>query len=404
MPVLKILPDIHSVGVVDWNVRTFHGHTYSTNRGTTYNAYLIADEKVALVDTVLGQFSKELIENIRQVLPVEKIDYIIANHVETDHSGALPQIMKLCPKAKVFGTAKCKEGLYRNYYANWDFQIVKTGDKLNLGRKKLNFIEAPMIHWPDSMFTYCPQEQLLMPNDAFGQHYATSERFDDEVNQCELMDEAAKYYSNILWPLSAVILRKIEEIQKMSLPIKMIAPSHGIIWRGDPMKIVNAYVSWAKNETKPKVVIMYETMWGATEKMARLIAQGIVDAGINVRIFDVAVTDRTEMTKEMLDAKGFMFGSSTHDNNMLPTIAGFLEFVKGLAPQKRFACVFGSHGWAGGAVKEIEGVIKESGIELVQEGLSVKYAPDDEDSKRCYEYGKDFADKINLQTGKMKAN
>ncbi|MCX5703197.1 MAG: MBL fold metallo-hydrolase, partial [Candidatus Omnitrophica bacterium] len=200
MAVLEILPNIYSVGVVDWNVRTFHGHTYSTKRGTTYNAYLILDDKITLVDTVLGSFSEELIENIRQIVPVEKIDYVIANHVETDHSGALPALMQLCPKAKVFGTGKCKEGLWRHYYADWDFQIVKTGDKLESGKRTLTFIETPMIHWPDSMFTYCPQEQLLLPNDAFGQHYATSERFDDQVDQCALMDEAAKYYGNILWP------------------------------------------------------------------------------------------------------------------------------------------------------------------------------------------------------------
>jgi flavorubredoxin len=397
MPALKILPDIYSVGVVDWNVRSFHGHTYSTNRGSTYNAYLILDDKVALIDTVPVSFSEELVENIRQIIPIEKIDYVIANHVETDHSGALPEIMKLCPKAKVLGTAKCKEGLYRHYYKDWDFQVVKTNDKLDLGKRTLSFIEAPMIHWPDSMFTYCPQDSLLLPNDAFGQHYATSERFDDQVNECELMDEAAKYYANILWPLGSVILRKIEDILKMNIPIKMIAPSHGIIWRGDPGKIINAYSHWAKNETKPKAVIVYETMWGATGKMARIIAQGIIDAGISVKIFDVAVTDRTEITKEMLDAKGFIFGSSTHDNNMLPAMAGFLEFVKGLAPKNRTACVFGSYGWAGGAVKEIEGVISGSGVELAQAGLSVKYVPDQADIKRCYEYGKDFAKKINTQ-------
>lgn len=394
MSVLKILPDIYSVGTIDWNVRTFHGHTYSTNRGTTYNAYLILDEKIALVDTVYGPFADELINNIRQIMPLEKIDYIIANHVETDHSGALPVIMKLCPKAKVLGTAKCKEGLYRNYYCDWDFQIVKTQDKLKLGKRTLSFIEAPMIHWPDSMFTYCPEDQLLMPNDAFGQHYATSERFDDETDECALMDEAAKYYANILWPLSSVILKKIEEIQKVNIPIKMIAPSHGIIWRRDPMKIVNAYVSWAKNQTTPKVVVMYETMWGATEKMARKIVEGITDAGVSVKLFDVAVTDRTVITKEMLDAKGFIFGSSTHDNDMLPNIAGFLEFVKGLAPKNRVGCVFGSHGWAGGAVKEIEDILKQTGIELVQPGLSVKYVPDQDDIKRCYEYGRDFANRI----------
>ncbi|MCM8799421.1 MAG: flavodoxin domain-containing protein [Candidatus Omnitrophica bacterium] len=390
----EIRKDIFWVGAIDWNVKNFHGHTYTTQRGTTYNAYLILDEKVALVDTVYGPFADEMIEKIKQVISLEKIDYIIANHVEIDHSGSLPQILKLCPKAKVLGTQKCKEGLFRNFYIDMDFRVVKTADKLNLGKRNLTFIEAPMIHWPDSMFTYCPQEKLLLPNDAFGQHYATSQRFDDEVKQDELMDEAKKYYANILWPLSTIILKKIEEIQKMGIPIEMIAPSHGVIWRKDPMKIINAYVSWAKNETEPKVVVVYETMWGSTEKMAQTIVEGIIDSGLEVRLFDVTRSDRTEIIKEMLDAKGFVFGSSTHDNDMLPTIAGFLEFLKGLKPKNRVACIFGSYGWAGGAIKNIENILKDTGIEIVQSSLSIQYAPDENDLKACYEFGKDFALKL----------
>jgi len=394
MAAIEILPDIYSVGAIDWDVRNFHGHTYTTKRGTSYNAYLLLDEKIALVDTVYGPFTGELIAHISQIMPPEKIDYIIANHVETDHSGALPALMKLCPKAKVLGTEKCKEGLYRHYYGNWDFQVVHTGDKINLGKKTLTFMEAPMIHWPDSMFTYCPEMQLLMPNDAFGQHYAASQGFDDEVDPCALMDEAKKYYANILWPLSTLIQKKIEDVQKLSLPIKMIAPSHGIIWRRDPGKIINAYLSWAKNETSPKAIIVYETMWGATEKMARKIAEGIIDAGVEVKIFNIASSDRTEVLTEMLDAKGFLFASSTHDNDMLPSLAAFMELFKGLKPKKRVAAVFGSYGWAGGAVKEIEGVIKEAGVEIVQPGLGVKYVPDENEIKRCYEYGREFAGKI----------
>jgi len=226
---IEIAPQVYSVGVVDWNMRSFHGHTYTTKRGTSYNSYLVVDEKIALIDTVYGPFSKELIENIKQIIPPEKISYVIANHVETDHSGALPEIMKLCPKAKLIGTAKCKEGLYKNYYQNWDFKEVKTGDTISLGKKDLKFIEAPMIHWPDSMFTYCPQEALLMPNDAFGQHLASSFIFADEIDPCALWDEAAKYYANILWPLGGLISKKIDELQKLGIPIRTIAPSHGLI-------------------------------------------------------------------------------------------------------------------------------------------------------------------------------
>ncbi|MCM8796951.1 MAG: flavodoxin domain-containing protein [Candidatus Omnitrophica bacterium] len=394
MSVIKVLDNIYSVGVLDWNVREFHGHTYSTKRGSTYNAYLIVDEKIALVDTVMGYFADELITNIKEIINPERIDYIIANHVETDHSGALPALLNLCPRAKVLGTAKCKDGLHRNYYAKMNFEVVKTGDKITLGKRTLTFIEAPMIHWPDSMFTYCPEEALLMPNDAFGQHYATTERFDDEVDECELMDEAAKYYANILWPLGAIILKKIEEIQKMNIPIKIIAPSHGIIWRSQPQKIIDAYLNWAKNETKKRAVVVYETMWQATEKMARKIIEGITSAGVSAKLFDVATTDRTEIVKEMLDAEGFLFGSSTHDNGMLPTIAGFLQFVKGLMPKNRIAGTFGSYGWAGGAVKEIEEIIKEAGMEIFSPGIAVKYLPDEDEFKRCFDFGVSFAKKI----------
>lgn len=391
---IEIKKGIYWVGAVDWNVKTFHGHTYNTQRGTTYNSYLIVDDKIALVDTVYGPFAGEMIEKIRAIVPPEKIDYVIANHVETDHSGAMPALMKLCPKAKVYGTAKCKEGLYRYYYENWDFQVVKTGDRLPLGKRTLTFLEAPMIHWPDSMFTYCREEELLLPNDAFGQHYATGERFDDEVGQFELMDEAAKYYANILWPLSSLILKKIEEVQKMNVPINMIAPSHGIIWRKDPMRIVNAYVSWAKNESSKKVVVVYESMWGATEKMARKIMEGLLDSGVKAKLFDITASDRTEVVKEMLDAKGFLIGSSTHDNDMLPTIAGFLEFVKGLKPKGRIAGLFGSFGWAGGAVASMEKVVKESGVDIAIAPVAFKYMPDGNDLKKCYDYGKEFAGKL----------
>ncbi len=394
MDTVEIKKNIFWVGAVDWNIRTFHGHTYTTRRGTTYNAYLIIDDKITLVDTVHGPFLEEMVEHITRIVPLEKIDYVIANHVETDHSGALPGLLKSLPHAKIFGTQKCKEGLAKHYYGNWDFQVVKTGDTLKLGARTLQFIEAPMIHWPDSMFTYCPEEKLLLPNDAFGQHYATSKRFDDEVPQPVLMEEAAKYYANILWPLSSVIFKKIQDIQKANLAIDMIAPSHGVIWRKDPGKIVTAYQGWAQNQTKPKVIVAYETMWGATEKMARKIVQGITDAGIEVELFDTALSDRTEVLTEMLDAKGFVFGSSTHDNSMLTTMAAFLHFLKGLKPKNRLACAFGSYGWAGGAVKEIEENLTQAGIEIAQNPLAVQYVPSRDELLQCYEFGRAFASRI----------
>jgi len=391
---VEIKKGIYWVGVIDWTVRSFHGHTYNTARGTTYNAYLIVDEKIALVDTVLGAFSAEMTAKIREIVDPAKIDYVIANHVETDHSGALPELMKFCPKAKVVGTEKCKEGLYKNYYCDWDFKVVKTGDTLKLGKKTLTFIEAPMVHWPDSMFTYCREEELLLPNDAFGQHYASSQRFNDQVDSAELMDEAKKYYANILWPLSPLILRKIEEVVKLNLPISMIAPSHGIIWRKDPLQIVNTYAGWAKQETQAKVVIVYETMWNSTQKMARLVTDSLIKKGLEVKLYDVNNADRTEIFRDMLDAKGFLFGSSTHDNDMLPNIAGFLALLKNFKAKGRVAGVFGSYGWAGGAVREIESLLKTAGIEVAVGSCSAKFVPDEKEAADCLRFAADFASKV----------
>jgi len=394
MKAVKIAENIYWVGAVDWNRRTFHGNTYTTKRGTTYNAYLIIDDKITLVDTVMSEFKQEMIERINSIVSAEKINYIIANHVEKDHSGALPDIMKICPKAKIFGSAKCKDGLDKHYYGNWDFQTVRTGEKISLGKKTLTFLEAPMLHWPDSMFTYIAEDAVLMPNDAFGQHYASAKRFDDEVPECELMDEAAKYYANILWPFSPLVAKKIEDVKKLNLPIKVIAPSHGIIWRKDPMKIVNAYMKWAGNTVKPKAVIVYETMWGSTAKMASAIAEGLADNGIEVKLYDIAVTDRTEVVTEMMDAKGVIIGSSTHDNDLLSAIGGFLIFFKGLKPKNKMGFSFGSYGWAGGAVATIENELKASGVEIAMSGLSVKYAPSEDEIRACYNRGMEFAGKL----------
>lgn len=392
MSAIKVLPDVYWVGAVDWNVRKFHGETFFTRKGATYNSYLIQDEKIALVDTVYSPFADEMIENIRKIIPPEKINYIIANHIEQDHSGSLAKILNLCPKAKVFCTAKGKEGLYKHYYGNWDFQIVKTGDKLSLGKKTLTFIEAPMIHWPDSMFSYLIEDELLLSNDGFGQHLATSERFDDEVDEGVLMDEAKKYYANIIWPFNSIVFKKIEEINKLNIRPKMIAPAHGVIWRKMPGKIIEKYLSWTKNESENKVIVVFETMWGSTEKMARKIIEGITDAGVSVQLFDVAKTDRTEIIKEMLDSKGYIFGSSTHDNDILPTIAAFLTFLRCMKPKNRSVAVFGSHGWGGGAVRNIENFLKDMGLEIIQPSLAVQYAPDEAELAKCHEFGLNFAD------------
>ena len=391
MAIYQIAPNIYGVGVVDWNARHFHGHTYSTKRGTSYNAYLIVDEKITLIDTVYGPFAQELFANIKAIVPPEKIDTIIVNHVETDHSGSLPELMKICPQAKLYGTAKCQTGLGKYYHEKWDFHVVKTGDKLKLGKRTLTFLEVPMIHWPDSMFTYLVEDQILFSNDGFGQHYATSEHFDDEVPNGILMEEAAKYFANILWPFSNLITKKLNEIAELKIPIKMISTGHGISWRKDPTQILSAYRKWAANETLPKIVVAYETMWGSTEKMARKIVEGITGEGVSVQLFDVAESDRTEMIYALFSAKGYLFGSSNHDSSLLPNMISFLDFLKGLKPKNRIGAAFGSYGWSGLAIKQLEIILQEAGIEQKQPSLAIQYAPDAGELGRCYEFGRAFA-------------
>ncbi len=394
MPPIEIMKDTYWVGAVDWNIRYFHGFTYSTHRGTTYNSYLIVDEKVALVDTVYSPFAEEMIDRIREIVEPEQIAYVIANHVETDHSGAISEILKLAPQAKLVGTTRCKQGLLKHYFGDWDFQIVKTGDEINLGRRSLRFIEAPMLHWPDSMFTYVEEDALLLPNDAFGQHLASSQRFDDEVDDSVLMEEAAKYYANILWPLSSLVERKIQEIVKLNLRIDMIAPSHGVIWRGNPMKIVEAYLGWAKGKAKRKVLIVYDTMWGSTEKMAKAIAEGIRSEGIEVKLCRLPMSDLGDIIGELLETQGILVGSSTINNDILPTLAPFLEELKGLKPRGKIAAAFGSYGWGGGAHKTIEEKLKQAGMQIASPGLTIKWVPDKEELEKCFDFGRQFVETL----------
>jgi len=394
LPPVKVLENIYWVGAVDWNKRHFHGFTYSTHRGTTYNAYLIVDKKVALVDTVQHSFADEMIERIKEIIDPSKIDYIIANHVESDHSGSIAEIMKLAPKATVIGTANCQKGLEKHYFGNWDFKVVKTGDTLNLSERTLSFLEAPMLHWPDSMFTYIEKDALLLSNDGFGQHLATSQRFDDEVDQTVLMWEAAKYYANILWPYSTLVTRKIEQVQKLNLKIDMIAPAHGIIWRKDPMKIVKAYLKWASGEAKKTILIVYDTMWESTEKMAKAMLEGIISEGVEAKLYRLPFSDNGDIIGELLETKALLVGSSTINNGILPTVAPFLREMEGLRPRNKLAAAFGSYGWGGGATATIEKSLKSAGMELVAPAMTVNWVPNKDELQKCYDYGKEFAKKV----------
>lgn len=391
---IRVAEEVYWVGAIDWNVRNFHGYTYTTPRGTTYNAYLVRDEKIALVDTVAPQFAGEMLGRIREVVDPGRIDYVIANHGEIDHSGAIPEVMKLAPQARLVCSRRGVESLGRYLPGDWDFTVVGTGDEISLGRKTLTFIEAPMLHWPDSMFTYIKEEALLLPNDAFGQHLATPQRFADEVEEWVVFDEAARYYANILWPFSPLVLKKIEEIQKMGIEISTIAPGHGLIWRKNPEKIIEAYARWAKGEARQKALVVYETMWGSTEKIARALVEGIASEGVEAALYGLPLADRSEVIKELLEAKAILVGSSTHNQRMLLNMAAFLEDLKGLKPTGKIGAAFGSYGWAAKAVQQMEEELQEAGIEVVEAGLSFKFAPYNEEIKKALEFGKAFARRV----------
>ncbi len=396
MKPVEVVKDVYWVGALDYNVRNFHGYSYTTHHGTTYNAYLVIDEKIALVDAVHGPFSEEMFARISEIIDPAKIDFMISNHTEMDHSGAIPDVLKRVPNAKLVCTERAVDALKKHYPDGWDTQTVKTGDEISLGKKTLRFYEAPMLHWPESMFTYYVEEEVLLPNDAFGQHYATEERFADEVDQYVLWREAEKYYANILWPLSRMVKRKIEEVLELGLPIKIIAPSHGLIWREDPLEIVKRYLGWAKGErTNDKVLIVWDTMWESTTKLARAMAEGVKAAGLRPQLRLIPHSDRSDIMGELLEARGILVGSPTLHNDILPTVAPVLSDLEVLKPAGKKTAAFGSYGWGGGSVKKIQEAMKQGKMDIVMEPFTVKWVPDTDELEEAFEFGKSFAEKLN---------
>jgi anaerobic nitric oxide reductase flavorubredoxin len=389
---ITLATDIYWVGVADWNIRDFHG--YITNRGTQYNSYLIRDNKIALVDTVKHNFTDTLLQNIKDITALENVNYIIVNHVEPDHSGALPEVAKQMKNAVIVTSERGKDAIIEHYGKDFKFQTVKTGDELKLGSHTLRFIEAPMLHWPDSMFTYIVEDHIFMSNDAFGQHLASSQAFDDEVDWDVLMEEAGRYFANILTPFAPLIIRKIQEIVQMGISPTMIAPSHGVIWRKNPGKIIQAYLDWSEGKSKNKIVIVYDTMWGSTDKMARAISEGAMSEGVEVKMCKLRAATNTEALTEILEAKAVIVGSPTLNNQMFPTVASFMNYASGLKPKDKLWSFFGSYGWGKGAVKGMSEEAQKAGFQLHQANLEVRFVPDEQDLKRCFDLGKQIATEI----------
>lgn len=393
---VEIKDGIHWVGAVDWSVRDFHG--YSTNKGTTYNAYLVMDEKVTLFDTVKKSFKNDLLHCIYKVIDPSKIDYLVVNHVEPDHSGSIPEMMEVIKPEKLICSARAKKALLEHYHReDWPYEVVSTGQEMSLGKRTVQFIETRMVHWPDSMFSYLKEDALLISSDAFGQHWATSERFNDQVNASELMHHATKYYANILMLYSPLIQKLIADVGKLGLRIDTIAPDHGLIWRDNPMQIVAAYEQWSKQIPKRKALVIFDSMWNSTEIMAKAVADGLVENGISTQLMDLRASHRSDVITELLDAKAVVLGSSTLNNGMLPKMADMICYMKGLKPAHKIGAAFGSFGWSGEAVRLLNTALQDMKIEIAHPGVSLQYVPTHEGLRKCVDMGRELAKTIKQQ-------
>lgn len=381
----EIADKIYSVGVRDWDIRDFHG--YSTYEGSTYNAFLILGEKNILIDTVKEKFTDELLDNISRIIDPKDIDIVISNHTEMDHSGGIPKVMHIIGEDKPLYCSKMGEKNLRSHFnKEFNYQVVGSGDELKIGNKTFSFLETRMLHWPDSMFTYLVEDGILFSSDAFGQHYAGDKFFDDEIGD-EIIPHARKYYANILLHFSPRVQALLKDVAKMNLKINMICPDHGIIWRDNPSKIIQCYDKWSKQEPTNKAVVIFDSMWDSTTKMARSITSGIESQDVNVRLMNTRKWHRSDIMTEIIDAGAIAVGSPTLNNSIFPVIADVMTYVKGLRPQNKIAAAFGSYGWSGEAVKILNKDFEAMKFDIIDEGIKVQYVPDEDDLQRCFDLG-----------------
>lgn len=388
---LEIKKNIFWTGIKDWELKIFHGHELSTHRGSTYNSYILRDEKTILVDTVWSPYKEEFIDDLEKNVGIKNIDAIVINHTEPDHGGSLGYLMERIPGTPIYCTKNGSEIIRKHFHKDWNFNIVKTGDSVKTGEYELVFVEMQMIHWPDSMLTYVKGASLVLSNDAFGQHFSPSSLFNDEVDSCELYQEAIKYYANILTPYNPLIKKKLEQIKAMNLPIDMIAPSHGVIWRKNPLQIIEKYCEWSEDYNEGSVVIAYDTMYNATSAMAEAIGEGLSRNNIKYKLYNAATADRSDLLTEIFKAKGVIIGSCTVNNTVLRAIASLLDDIKGLRFKNKVGAGFGSFGWSGEAQKIISSKLEEAGIKVPLPPIQVKYTPTVEEFKKCIEFGDNFA-------------
>ncbi len=383
MKPVEIKPGIYWVGGIDWDLRSFHG--YITQRGSTYNAYLIVDKKTVLVDTVKHYLFEEMLSRIKEVIDPSRIDYVVSNHVEMDHSGSIPKILDVAPKAKVVTSPQGERGLQRYFKRDWDFLVMRSGDTISVGKHSLQFFLTSMVHWPDNMVTFVPEERLLLSNDAFGQHLASAQRFDGEVGWDIVSEEAAKYYANIVLPYGEQVKKALASLS--GLDIEMIAPSHGVIWRTYLPKILEFYQKWANNETETRALIVHDTMWGSTSKIAESLQEGLEREGIPVTMRSLKTNHISDILTDVLFSKVVLIGSPTLNQGVLPTVGAFLTYLKGLRPKKRMGFAFGSYGWGGQAIKEVETVMRNLSWEMPLPTINIQYLPDKQELDKVRKAG-----------------
>ncbi|MFH1690220.1 MAG: flavodoxin domain-containing protein [Candidatus Eisenbacteria bacterium] len=389
---VKISEHVYWVGAVDWEIRDFHG--YATDRGTTYNAYLILADKVTLIDTVKAPFRDELLARIASVVDPSDISIIVSNHAEMDHSGCLPEVVDLIQPEHVFASKMGVKALQSHFHGRFDVTPVEDGGTLSLGDVELQFLETRMLHWPDSMFTYLTADEVLFSQDAFGMHLASTERFDDGVDEGVLYDEAAKYYANILMPYSPMVKKLLARVKELNLPFKLVAPDHGPIWRSKFNMAVENYEKWSEQKPTLKAVVVYDTMWGSTAKMARAIADGLAAGGARPSLVPLKVSHRSDVAAELLEAGALLVGTPTINNNMFPSLGDVFLYLQGLRPRNLVGAAFGSYGWSGEGVAQINAIFEKMKVELVSEGLRVQFVPDEKDLNECRELGKSVAARL----------
>lgn len=392
----RVTDKVTWVGKIDWELKKFHGDELSTMEGSSYNSYLIRDKKTVLIDTVWGPYDTEFVNRLKEEIDLKEIDYIVMNHNESDHSGTLPALMREIPNTPIYCTKKGESILRGLYHQDWNYVNVKTGDELEIGDSKLVFVEASMLHWPDTMMTYMTGDNILFSNDVFGQHYASEMLYDDMDDISKLLHEAEKYYTNIITPFSTFVTKKLAEVQGMNLKIDLVAPSHGIIWRENIGLIMDLYAKWANNYQEDQITLIYDTMWQSTRKMAEAIAEGIQQASPNttIKILNAVKNDKNDILVEVFKSKAILVGSPTINNGFSYAIAGILEMIKGLKFKNKKAASFGSYGWSGEAAKLIKEFLEESKFAIVNDGIRVNWAPDQETIEQLREYGRKFVEEI----------